>query len=312
MLASSCVTVLYLWRHMKSMQESSSSFSAHLQKQMRVTITGIIQALLYFLCSFKLHEHILCTVILLYSFGTAINMGIDLVLFSVRASVTCSLWLNVFYYSQIVPAQHSVSIWLKKNIRVFTYFALILDKTYNLFGFIINISDNAVFFTECFKYTAGVNNTDATQNRTFATSILLSNMVLINFWIRLGLTLLNLCAMSAASCATTLYLWRHVKSMEKNSSSSLSSPHLRKQMRVTITGIIQALLYFICSTWMTLDALLRVKLPIFFDMDRHIFCTVISLYSFATTINVCVGQTTFRQRVIRLWEKFLQSSNLNE
>lgn len=228
------------------------------------------------------------------------NVILDLVLFSVRSSVTSSLWLNVFYFSQIVPAQRSVFVWLKKNIKVFIYTALILDKTYNLAGLVLNCTDTIVFFSEYIKYTTGVNTTDIQQNEAAPTT---AYLVMINFWVRFGFNLFNLCAMSAASWATVLYLWRHIKSM-KDSTSIFSSPHVQKQMRVTITGIVQALLYFLCSAWMTLDALLRVKLPIFFDMDRHILCTVISFYSFGTTINVCVGQSMFRQRVVQLWEKY--------
>ncbi|XP_049341071.1 taste receptor type 2 member 10-like, partial [Astyanax mexicanus] len=199
---------------------------------------------------------------------------LDLVLFSVRASVTSSLWLNVFYYCQIVPAQRPVFIWVKKNIKSFIYFSLIVDKIYILLGLILNVTDTAVYFSTFFKYIEIVNYTNVNPLEMFATT----------------------------SCATVLYLWKHIKSM-KDGSSTISSPHLKKQMRVTITGIAQAVLYFLCAIWTSLDALFRIKLPIVFDMDRHILCTVICFYSFGTTINVCVGQTMLRQRVVHLQKK---------
>ncbi|KAG9271605.1 taste receptor type 2 member 114-like [Astyanax mexicanus] len=236
---------------------------------------------------------------------------LDLVLFSVRASVTSSLWLNVFYYCQIVPAQRPVFIWVKKNIKSFIYFSLIVDKIYILLGLILNVTDTAVYFSTFFKYIEIVNYTNVNPLEMFATSIILSNIVIINFWIRFGLNLVNFCVMSAASCATVLYLWKHIKSM-KDGSSTISSPHLKKQMRVTITGIAQAVLYFLCAIWTSLDALFRIKLPIVFDMDRHILCTVICFYSFGTTINVCVGQTMLRQRVVHLQKKILLFLNLKK
>uniref|UniRef100_A0AAR2L9I8 Taste receptor type 2 n=1 Tax=Pygocentrus nattereri TaxID=42514 RepID=A0AAR2L9I8_PYGNA len=299
MLTSSCATVLYLRRHMKNMKESSRS-SPHLHSQMRVTITGIIQTLLYFLCSvwlvicdsafeltnsyFDADRYVLCTVITLYSFGTNINLGvghdicyaviIECICFAMRTSVTSILWLNVFYYCQIVPAQHPPFIWMKKNIRVFIYSALIMDKFFFMFEF-----------------------------------SLVSDVLYADTWIRLAYFLLCLFVMSASSCATVLYLQRHMKSMEE-SSRSFSSPRLQKQMRVTITGSIQALLYFLCSTWLLVRELLVFVFYLEIDLNGHLFCTVACLYSLGITINLSVGQTVFRQQVIHVLQICLQTLKL--
>ncbi|XP_072542453.1 uncharacterized protein [Salminus brasiliensis] len=97
MLTSSFATVLYLWRHMKNVEESGVS-SPRLQRQIKVIITGItVQALLHFLCSDGIlideimvkyssvdldwNGYILYTFISLYSFGTTINMGVSQSLF---------------------------------------------------------------------------------------------------------------------------------------------------------------------------------------------------------------------------------------
>ncbi|XP_037395055.1 taste receptor type 2 member 1-like [Pygocentrus nattereri] len=210
------------------------------------------------------------------------DVAAEILLFTMRTSVTSSLWLNVFYYCQIVPAQLSFFIWLKKNIRLFIYAALVLDKFFFLFTFIV--------------YVWHYIEIDLSQPKTFA----LSYTVIINFWSRLVYFLFSLCVMLTSSCATVLYLRRHMKNMKE---SSRSSPHLHSQMRVTITGIIQTLLYFLCSVWLVICDSAFELTNSYFDADRYVLCTVITLYSFGTNINLGVGQSIFRERIVLLWQK---------
>uniref|UniRef100_A0A8B9RNY4 Taste receptor type 2 n=1 Tax=Astyanax mexicanus TaxID=7994 RepID=A0A8B9RNY4_ASTMX len=342
MSAASCATVLYLWKHIKSMKDGSSTISSpHLKKQMRVTITGIAQAVLYFLCAiwtsldalfriklpivFDMDRHILCTVICFYSFGTTINVcvgqtmlrqRVETMLFIMRTSVTSHLWLNVFYYCQIVPAQRSFLIWLKDNIRVFVYFALIMDRLFFLSSFITSI----LYYSEIqiISNSTTYTNTslmDTEQNATAAILRELSETCIIQYWLRFAYFFISLCVMLAASCATVLYLRRHMKRMEE-SSKSFSSPRLQKQMRVTITGIsgvssprlqrqikviitsilIQATLNFLCSFGVLIDEILSEYTGV--DSDGLILFTIISLYSFGTTINMGITQSLFRQGAV--------------
>ncbi|XP_036430610.1 taste receptor type 2 member 1-like [Colossoma macropomum] len=210
------------------------------------------------------------------------DVAAEVLLFTMRTSVTSSLWLTVFYYCQIVPAQRSFFIWLKKNIRLFIYAALVLDKFFFLFAFIVYI----------WHYIE----IDLSKPKTFA----LSYAVNINFWLRLVYFLLSLCVMLTSSCATVLYLRRHMKNMEE---SSRSSPHLHSQMRVTITGIVQTLLYFLCSVWLIISDSAFELTNSYFDADHYVLCTVISLYSFGTNINLGVGQSIFRERIVLVCQK---------
>ncbi|KAG9271602.1 taste receptor type 2 member 8-like [Astyanax mexicanus] len=108
MMVSTFATVLYLWRHMKNLEESGVS-SPRLQRQIKIIIAGITtQAVLHFLCSngilidelmakyssvdFDWNGYILYTFISLYSFGTTINMGISQSLFRQGA---VHVWQNV-------------------------------------------------------------------------------------------------------------------------------------------------------------------------------------------------------------------------
>ncbi|XP_049341070.1 uncharacterized protein LOC125804981 [Astyanax mexicanus] len=114
MLVSSFATVLYLWRHMKNLEESGIS-SPRLQRQIKIIITGItVQAVLHFLCSdgilideiiakyfsmaFDWNGYILYTFISLYSFGTTINMGISQSLFRQGAVHVWHQTLNFIFH----------------------------------------------------------------------------------------------------------------------------------------------------------------------------------------------------------------------
>nr|XP_055072351.1 uncharacterized protein LOC129452490 [Misgurnus anguillicaudatus] len=101
MVASNTSTVLYLWRHVKRMEDSSSSSALHYQKQKRVAILSIIQTLLFLFSSawlmsdeimfrfnvfyFDPSGNILYSVVGFYSFGTTIILGVGQTKFRVRA-----------------------------------------------------------------------------------------------------------------------------------------------------------------------------------------------------------------------------------
>ncbi|CAL8371048.1 unnamed protein product [Arctogadus glacialis] len=87
------------------------------------------------------------------------------------------------------------------------------------------------------------------------------------------------------SCfATAHYLNKHMKSLSA-SDGSLSSPRLHSQIRVTVTGILQGVLCFLCA----MQNLLHVMsyfLSSYFSFDYYIHITVINLYILGTTGNL--------------------------
>ncbi|XP_017326267.2 taste receptor type 2 member 4 [Ictalurus punctatus] len=217
-----------------------------------------------------------------------------------RTSVTSSLWLNVFYYCQIVPAQHSVFIYLKRNIRFFIYSSMIAEKFFLLFGFSENIAKSALFY-QVFNgaiYTAQWNGTQAKLDTLY-------DFMLVDMCLRFSYLSICLWVMLISSCTMILYLRKHMKSMEGNS-SSFSSPRRQRQMRVTITGMIQTFLFFLCLIWMIVKELFNLVYGQNIDFYGYIGCIVVSLYSFGTTINLCVGQTIFRHRGYEVWQKCLR------
>uniref|UniRef100_A0A3B1IPZ1 Taste receptor type 2 n=1 Tax=Astyanax mexicanus TaxID=7994 RepID=A0A3B1IPZ1_ASTMX len=196
---------------------------------------------------------------------------ISIVIYTMMISVNSSHWLNVFYCFQIIPVQHPYFIWLKKNIRVFIYSFLILNIAVCLLGINVNIEHTLLLFSDA-------NITDWTTTARFIVSDETA------FCIKLGLHMLSFCVMLGSSCVTVVFLWRHIKNMEKNIGSSCIS--------------VQAFLHIICSALVIIDELLVFLLISDFDLNRNILCTVISLYSFATTINLGLSQSVFRQRAV--------------
>ncbi|XP_064167614.1 uncharacterized protein LOC135241288 [Anguilla rostrata] len=274
MTSSSCATVLYLWKHIKTMQATpSSSFSSpHLQSQWRVTITGIIQAglsifsllctILHYFLPESVEFEIQCTVISFFSLGTMINFGFGQTLFRQRAT---DLWNRAVQSTQLV-------------ITV---------------AYIFSLEDKGPKQQNGSVTSASVNDSEADKG--------IEN---VRTGVEASYFILCVIAMTSSSCATVLYLWKHMKTMQATPSSSFSSPHLQSQWRVTITGIIQAGLYTFSSLWIILDYFI----PEFVDFE--ILGTVISFFSVGTMINFGFGQTLFRQRAADLWNRAVQSTQL--
>ncbi|KAG9271598.1 taste receptor type 2 member 8-like [Astyanax mexicanus] len=216
---------------------------------------------------------------------------ISIVVYTMMISVNSSHWLNIFYCFQIIPVQHPYFIWLKKNIRVFIYSFLIINIAVCLLGMNGSIGYILIFF-------ADVNITDWTTVTRFIVSDEAA------FCIKLGLYMLSFCVMLGSSCVTVVFLWRHIKNMEKNI-GSCSSPQRQRNIKLTIACIsVQAFLHIICSALVIIDELLVFLLISDFDLNRNILCTVISLYSFATTINLGLSQSVFRQRAVHFHLKW--------
>lgn len=233
---------------------------------------------------------------------------VECIYFNMRTSMSSHLWLNVFYYCQIVPAQRSLFIWLKKNIRVFMYSALITDKVCLLFGFSVGMSFGAInieldeYFAE-----ADINSTYSQWNAIHEKMDTVMYVLHVDLWMRLVYFLLSLSVMLASSCSTVLYLRTHMKNMEKSSSGAFSSPRLQRQIRVTITGIIQIVLYSLCSAFMIVREILVSLAHLELDSNGYLFCTTICLYCLGTTINLVVGQTIFRQRASHILQTCLET-----
>lgn len=247
-----------------------------------------------------------------------------IMVYMAATSMSTSVWLNFFYYSQIVPAQRALFTWVKRNIKSIIYWGLFGDRVFVIFQFAVRATGvfyssgkgptNSTGFTST-NGTANVspkkvllNNTTTLANTTDAASItVLLHTLIASQSLKIIYVLFGLCVMVGSSCATVCYLHRHMKSM-KEIGSPFSSPRLHSQMRVTIAGILQGILFLFTALWIFIHYSSKVLSSTSFD--DNILYTVISLYKFGTTLNLGIGQAVFRQRAADICLKAKQALKL--
>ncbi|XP_053352948.1 uncharacterized protein LOC128524405 [Clarias gariepinus] len=215
--------------------------------------------------------------------------------YTMMTSVTSSFWQNVFYYCQIIPLQFKF-MWLKKNIQVLIYFTLLTSGIVYLFGLSLITA-----FTVIVSNNASANDTVMGVPHNSSLLWIIVTWYLV-FSLTLAMLVLNLCGMSTSSCATVIYLWKHVKNMEE--SNTLSSPRFQKQIRMTIRSVaIQALLYLICSLGVIVDLGIYMYGTLNYDQNQNILSTIVSFYAFGTSITLGFAQSLFRKQLANAWKR---------
>ncbi|CDQ61993.1 unnamed protein product [Oncorhynchus mykiss] len=220
--------------------------------------------------------------------------------FAAFTSMSTSVWLNFFYYTQIVPAQRALFIWVKRNIKIIIYWGLFVDRVLFMFDlasviYYVTITEG----NDNITYTSTNDTVSGSTDGLYYTD-------LVCFYCKMIYMFFCLCVMVGSSWVTVCYLHRHMKRM-KESGSPFSSPRLHSQMRVTITGILQGILYFLCALWIFLN-IFSDNYPSSIKFDYNTYYTVISLYMFSTTVNLGIGQSVFRQRAADIWLKAQQAA----
>ena len=210
-------------------------------------------------------------------------IAFQIVTLLMHVNMNTYVWLMFYYYTMIVPSQRALFLWLKKNIKSFIYVMMLLDSLIFLgnasFEITLNIIDYSIF-------------NNGTELVFIDIGFVLDSIVYIHLF-------LCLLVMMISCFATAHYLNKHMKSLSA-SDGSLSNPRLHSQIRVTVTGILQGVLCFICTICDLVDGMSLYLSPFYFD--AYIPITVINLYIFGTTVNLGVGQTLFRERAVHVWK----------
>ncbi|XP_051997763.1 uncharacterized protein LOC127654584 [Xyrauchen texanus] len=237
-----------------------------------------------------------------YTASWIYTISYAVMLYATRTSFTTSTGLNMFYYFQIVHVQQPFLVWVKTHFKVFMYLTMLFDRIFFLFEFILQF----MYPWEGPVPAVDLNSTSDQMNITNEKTSVIYLLLTTDFWLKCVYFFFCLIIMLASSSGTVLYLRNHMKSMEKNT-SSFSSLHHQRQMRVTIMGIIQMVLFFLCAGWLMTEDLIIFYFVEHFDQGEYFFDSVVALYSLGTTIILGVGQTTFRLRVIDIGGKLLQT-----
>ncbi|XP_070694458.1 taste receptor, type 2, member 201, tandem duplicate 1 [Pempheris klunzingeri] len=211
---------------------------------------------------------------------------------SLSTSTSSSVWLNFYYYTQVVPAQTALFIWIKKNIKSIICCLWLFEIFSSAFDFTVRYLCRNWFelrFSNNFTMDH-----DMTVKWQKHLCFSLDGMLIAH-------NIFCLCVMLVSSGSTVAYLCRHMRHMAANG-QHFSSPRFSGQVRVTVTGIIQGILYAFCSVW-------NVCSFTSFHSSLLIQLTVIDLYISGTTFNLGVGQTVFRQRAADIWLRGAQRCN---
>lgn len=206
--------------------------------------------------------------------SSVVSWTFPILQFMILVNMTSYVWLMFYYYIMIVPSQRALLVWVKKNIKSVIYIVLFFERLL-FFGYtsgqITLYLDNSTYFNQ--------------SQLVFS----LTSFSIVQLYI-----ILCLCLMMFSSFATAHYLNKHMKSL----AASGGSPRLRSQIRVTVTGILQGVLYFFYIMWSLVDVMPSTIL----SMDFSIFYTATCLYILGTTVNLGVGQALFRERAVHVWK----------
>ncbi|NP_001077333.1 taste receptor, type 2, member 201, tandem duplicate 1 [Danio rerio] len=208
------------------------------------------------------------------------------ILFAMRTSFTACLGLQICYFLQIVPVRWPCFIWMKKHIKLFMYVLLFLDRLYFLSQYVIRV------FLEIRRVVMSFNSSSVYDNTTSQSADFGYYMFIADFWLKCCYFFICLGIMLTSGITTVVYLWKHMKRMKENT-SSLSALCKRQQMRVTIMGIIQTVLFFFASGWLMTEEFIECYFG-GYDVGTHLASTVMALYSLGTTLLLGIGQSKFR------------------
>lgn len=254
------------------------------------------------ICSTLSFQVSLLLLLLLLQFFTTFELTLSvygMFIFSLSTSMTASVWLNVFYYLQIVPSKRAISLWMKRNLKPVIYCIWVIEKLIIILT-VVSIVVYNISLRDVFHDIQLLNITITTQLLLIKVPSSVSNLASTTTVVNEIYFMTCLCIMSVSSWSTAIYLSRHVRQM---SSKGLSCSRIRSQVRVTITGILQEALFVFLSLWTVFQYMLSdiVEGPL-----PHLSLantTIINLYMLGTSGNVGMGQAVFRQRALDLWHR---------
>jgi len=199
----------------------------------------------------------------------------------------------------IVPQHRAIFIWIKRNIRAILYVGFVLNQIVLLFS--LSLGTVTYFLLE----PVPENFTSHELNTTSPAESLEADLFLFNLANFLYL-LYCTCPMITLLISwgkTFIYLREHMKKMGQ-SSESFSQPQQKSQMRVTVTGMVQAALFLPSSLWTVAVSVLYLT-DLFEMVDPHRFITM-SFCSASSLGNIlCFGfsQSVFRHGIVSVFKK---------
>lgn len=211
-------------------------------------------------------------------------------------SISSSVWLNFFYYTQIVPAQRDIFVWIKKNIKPVIFVVIIFENVFSLLDFTVELLNVRVDeFNETSTNYQNIPDRNLIEHQDNVYIILIS-IQRFHFYS-------SFLVMMMSSGATVVYLCRHMQHMAAHG-QSLSCPRLSSQVRVTISGIVQGFHFLSLTVWREYNFVSHNFSD--YTIGHYIFSTVLNVYMSATAFWLGAGQVVFRQRAADMWTRLAQ------
>ncbi|XP_018967315.2 uncharacterized protein LOC109098149 [Cyprinus carpio] len=215
------------------------------------------------------------------------------------ANFSCNAWISIFYYISIVPQQHLIFIWIKRNMNAILYIGFVLNQIVLL----ISLSMGTVMYI--LLGPVPNNFTSPELNKTSPAESLQSDLYLFhvaNFTYLLYCTC-PLFTLLFSWGKTFVYLREHMKKMGQ-SGESFSQPQQKSQMRVTVTGMVQAALFLPSSLWTIAASFLYITdLFEMVDPNRFVTMTFCSMSSLGNLLCFGFSQSVFRHGTVSLINK---------
>lgn len=220
--------------------------------------------------------------------------------FSLSTTMTSAVWLSFFYNTQIVPAKRVVSIWIKKNIKVIIYSIWLFEKMLCAFHLIVSMVVESIFLSYE-HYWMSVNSTLTRASQS-------NGLQHLQYFYHVSASVVNshfyfcMCVMAIFNSSTIVYLCKHMHRMMVNG-QPVVSPQLRRQLRVTVTCVLQGAM-LICCTVLSIKKYIDqgIFADAYSDLELQHF-TVIHFFMVCTTLSLGTGQAVFRQRAVNLWRR---------
>ncbi|KAJ0005868.1 hypothetical protein NQD34_015762 [Periophthalmus magnuspinnatus] len=206
--------------------------------------------------------------------------------YTVDYSMVSYVWLNFYYYIQIVPAQSALFHWVKRNIKSTIYVLLGID-------ILITIMSRIKLFTSILVEISGF------PSNATAGVFAMKPPDQFSFFVIMMHGAVMLCVSVVSSLSTVCYLHKHMKNMGKMG-TSISATRLRGQMRVTITGIFQGVLFFFYVSYLLCSGFTVMFSK--FTLSIRITFTINTFFLSGTTVTLGIGQNVFRQRIVDMYK----------
>lgn len=207
-------------------------------------------------------------------------------IFLIHSSMTCSMWMSVYFYIHVVPSQRALLIWIKRNLRLLVYVFFLLDEI------IVAIHASLVNLTVTLDNGAD-NCTSVDLHKVGFSAASTVGLIFGKIHLLSCIAIMGVCNFSLA-----LYLHGHIKSITQE---GFTSSGIRSQLQIVIYEFLQGVFLLISGLLYFIDSFSfhYSKLLLFGPL---LSLTFILLYMTGSMASLAICQAIFRQGAVAVWK----------